>query len=76
MSDADDKTVEYTYHANSQMKTLKAYLTSSTSETTEWILGITSPIVNPDMLLEMRYPDARSRCWRSRPLFRAHIAIS
>ena len=58
VSDSDDKTVEYTYHANSQMKTLKAYLTSSTSETTEWILGITSPIVNPDMLLEMRYPDA------------------
>jgi RHS repeat-associated protein len=58
VSDADDKTVEYTYHANNQMKTLKAYLTSSTSETTEWILGITSPVVSNDTLKEMRYPDA------------------
>jgi RHS repeat-associated protein len=58
VSDTDDKTVEYTYHANSQMKTLKAYLTSSTSETTEWILGIASPIVSNDMVLEMRYPDS------------------
>jgi len=58
VSDTDDKTVEYTYHANDQMKTLKAYLTSSTSETTEWILGITSPLASNDILKEMRYPDA------------------
>jgi len=58
VSDTDDKTVEYTYQANDQMKTLKAYLTSSTSETTEWILGITSPLVSNDILKKMRYPDA------------------
>jgi len=52
--------VEYTGHSNDQMKTLKAYLTSSSSETTEWILGITSPIVSNDILKEMRYPDASS----------------
>jgi len=52
--------VEYTGHSNDQMKTLKASLTSSTSETTEWILGITSPIVSNDILKEMRYPDASS----------------
>ena len=60
VSDTDDKTVEYTYQANDQMKTLKAYLTSSSSEATEWILGITSPIVSNDILKEMRYPDASS----------------
>src|SRR4029077_724733 len=38
-------------------KTLKAYLTSTTSETTEWVYGITSPIVSNDILKEMRYPD-------------------
>ena len=58
VSDVDDKTVEYGYHANSAMKTLKAYLTSSTSETTEWILGITSPVVSNDIVKEIRYPDA------------------
>jgi RHS repeat-associated protein len=58
VSDSDDKTVEYTYHANNQMKTLKAYLTSSTSESTEWILGTTSPVASNDIVLEMRYPDA------------------
>jgi RHS repeat-associated protein len=57
VSDSDDKTVEYTYHANNQMKTLKAYLTSSTSETTEWVLGVAGPIYSNDILLEMRYPD-------------------
>jgi YD repeat-containing protein len=58
VSDADDKTVDYTYHANGARKTLKAYLTSSTSETTEWILGIASPVTSNDVVLEMRYPDA------------------
>jgi len=58
VSDSDDKTVEYTHHPNGQMKTLKGYLTSSTYETTEWMLGITSPIASNDVLLEMRYPDA------------------
>jgi len=57
VSDADDKTLDYTYHSNSQMKTLKAYVTSSTYETTEWVLGITSPIVSNDVLKEMKYPD-------------------
>jgi RHS repeat-associated protein len=60
VSDADDKTVEYTHHANGQMKTLKALLTGGGYQTTEWVLGITSPIVSNDILKEMRYPDPSS----------------
>jgi RHS repeat-associated protein len=60
VSDADDKTVEYTYHPNGQTKTLKALLTGGGYQTTEWVLGITSPIVSNDILKEMRYPDPSS----------------
>jgi len=61
VSDSNDKTVEYSYHSSGQMKMLKAYLTSApTSETTEWVYGITSPIVSNDILKEMRYPDPSS----------------
>jgi len=41
-------------------KALKAYVTDTTSETTEWVLGIASPIVSNDILKEMRYPDPSS----------------
>jgi hypothetical protein len=47
VSDADDKTTEFTYASNGQMKTLKALLTGGGYQTTEWVYGISSPVVSP-----------------------------
>jgi RHS repeat-associated protein len=57
VSDADDKTVEYTYDANGQQATLRADLTGGGYQETKWVYGITSPIVSNDVLEEMQYPD-------------------
>jgi RHS repeat-associated protein len=56
-SDADDKTVEYTYDGSSNMLTLKAKLTGGAYQTTEWVYGVTGTIASNELLKEMKYPD-------------------
>jgi RHS repeat-associated protein len=57
VSDTDDKTVEYIYGPSGMTK-LQAKLTGGGQQETEWVYGITSPVVSNDTLKEMRYPDS------------------
>jgi RHS repeat-associated protein len=60
-SNADDKTVEFTYDGSSNRKTLKVYLAGGGYQTTEWIYGVNtttgSDIASNDIVSAMRYPD-------------------
>lgn len=58
VSDGDDKTTTFTYNANGQLTSLKAWTSTTAGETTEWVYGITSPVVSHDLVKEMRFPDA------------------
>jgi YD repeat-containing protein len=63
-SDTDDKTTEFTYDGSGHLLTLKAYLTSSTYQKTEFVYGVTisggSVINSNDVLAAMKYPDKSS----------------
>jgi RHS repeat-associated protein len=55
-----DRTTEYTFNGNSQVRTVKAWLTGTAYETTEFVYGVSTPssgVNSNDLLGEMRYPD-------------------
>jgi RHS repeat-associated protein len=56
-SDADDKTVEYTYDPSGGVKTLKVDLPGSGQQTTQWVYGVTGAQYSNDILKEVDYPD-------------------
>jgi YD repeat-containing protein len=60
-SDADDKTVEYTFNGNGDVKTLKANLTSG-YQTTENVFGVSTSggLVSNDIVAAVKHPDASS----------------
>ncbi len=58
-----DKTNEFTYDGDGHALTLKAYLTATTYQKTQWVYGVTtatSGVNSNDLLAEMRYPDKTS----------------
>jgi RHS repeat-associated protein len=61
---ASDKTNEFTYDGSNHVLTLKAYLTGTTYQKTQWVYGVTtgggSGVNSNDLLAEMRYPDKTS----------------
>src|SRR5690606_6941979 len=64
VSDDDDKTVEYTYDGNGNIRTLKAHLTGGGYQTTEYVYGVTtgsgSGINSNTILAEIKHPDPSS----------------
>jgi YD repeat-containing protein len=62
VSDADDKTVEFTYNPNGAVKTVKALLTGSGYQTTETVFGVSTSggLVSNDLVGAVKYPDPSS----------------
>lgn len=60
-SNNDDRTTEYSYDGNSNLLTVKAWSSASTSQTTQYVYGVTtgtgSEFNSNDILAETRYPD-------------------
>jgi RHS repeat-associated protein len=60
-SNQDDKTTEYTYDGSGHILTLKAYLTGSSYEKTQWVYGVSTGTGSDfncnDCLAAIRYPD-------------------
>ena len=59
VSDADDKTVEFTYNPNGAVKAVKALLTGGGSQTTENVFGVSTlnGLVSNDLAGAVKYPD-------------------
>jgi RHS repeat-associated protein len=59
VSDGDDKTIQYTYNPNSEVKTLAALLTGGGSQTTENVFGVSTSggLVSNDLIAAVKHPD-------------------